>query len=279
MKRTTILAGLLTLVLLSGDTLMAAVRATLLLKSGSRVSGDLVDMSGSGITIRVSGRERLIPTRDVAVIDLQGNASNLPDGEVSRASGGRGVFVMRGGQIADGRLTDVGGTEPKRLSFDTPSGARDHTSDEVARIYLAAVPGRTVESETPPTTPGSIAVSADRAWTPTGIWVRRGDRVSFSATGEIRLSDDPADLAAPAGSKMGRYDRGAPIPTSLAGALIGRVGSNRPFGIGNQTGQLTMPEDGELYLGVNDGSPGDNRGRFDVVVRGGQPPRTRRERY
>ena len=277
MKRAMILASLLALVVMAGGTLVANARVTLLLKSGSRVSGDLVDMSGSGFTIRTSGRERSIPTRDVAVIDFQGNADNLPDSEVSRAAGGRGVFVLRGGQIADGRLTDVGGTDPKRLSFDTPSGARDHTSNEVARVYLSAVPGATTRPA-PPTTPapGAIGVHADRQWTPTGIWVRKGDRVSFSATGEIRLSDDPADVAAPAGSTIGRYDRGAPIPMNLAGALIGRVGSNRPFGIGNQTGLLTMPDDGELYLGVNDGSPSDNRGRFDVVVRGGQQARPRR---
>ena len=36
------------------------------------------------------------------------------------------------------------------------------------------------------------------------------------------------------------------------GGLIGRVGNSRPFPIGSNSQPITMPENGRLYLGIND---------------------------
>jgi hypothetical protein len=72
--------------------------------------------------------------------------------------------------------------------------------------------------------------------------------------------------AGPAGSRDGyRAARRAPLPNALAGALVGRVGNGRPFGIGDQT-SVTMPDDGRLYLSVNDDALGDNTGAFQVRI-------------
>jgi hypothetical protein len=276
MKRLTVIAAALCLALISTAPLFARARATLLLKSGSRVSGELVDLSGSGFTMVVRGNKQTIRTGDVAVIDFQGSANNLPDAEVSRAADRRGIVVLQGGRIIEGQLSDVGGTDPLRLTFNTPSGRVDHSSNEVLRIYLSAVPGRdSTTGATSPPRPGEIVVQGDRQWTPTGIYVNRGDRVSFSATGEIQLSDDRNDVASPYGSTSQRYAMRAPMPRTLAGALIGRIGNSEPFGIGNPTGALTMPASGELFLGVNDDVVSDNRGEFRVVVQGGRSTRGR----
>lgn len=121
----------------------------------------------------------------------------------------------------------------------------------------------------PPGETTSVAVVADEQWTPTGVYVREGEYVSFSARGELQLSPDPSDVAQPAGSLLGRRAAGAPMPTALAGSLIGRVGNSRPFGIGNQTQPLRMPASGELHLGINDDYFSDNGGEFEVMVRGG----------
>jgi hypothetical protein len=51
-----------------------------------------------------------------------------------------------------------------------------------------------------------------------------------------------------------------------AGALIGRVGQGRPFGIGDQRQSLGMPGAGPLWLGINDDNCGDNRGEFRVQI-------------
>ena len=83
--------------------------------------------------------------------------------------------------------------------------------------------------------------------------------MTFTATGEVQLSNDANDNATPDGSLRGRYPS-APLRQVLAGALIGRIGTGSMFGIGNQTVPLPMPADGRLFLGVNDdglaGQPG-----------------------
>ncbi len=71
--------------------------AILLLKSGARLAGDLVDMGGSGFTMNISGQSRVVPTGDAAVIAFDGDARNLPAGEVERTDDGH-VLVMRNGR-------------------------------------------------------------------------------------------------------------------------------------------------------------------------------------
>jgi hypothetical protein len=272
MSRLQQLATSLALTLAVAAPAAAAQSATLVLRSGERVSGELVDMSDSGFQMRVSGSSRRIPTGDVAVIDFGGGS--FPPAEVDQVTDGKHVVVLSNGQTVRGRVYDIGGATPLRISVDTDSGRRDFNSNEVRRIYLArpggssSVDSRT--SQTPsaplPATGGQIRVPANQRWTDTGITVRKGDRVSFNANGQVQLSTAANDNATPAGAASGRRPSG-PMPNVLAGALIARVGPVAMFGIGNQTGALTMPADGRLFLGVNDDEVSDNQGEFTVDVR------------
>jgi hypothetical protein len=117
-----------------------------------------------------------------------------------------------------------------------------------------------------PSVAGAVTVQANQAWTSTGISVRKGQRVSFTTTGEIQLSDNVNDIANANGAKDGRMAAGAPIRQAAAGALIARVGNGSAFPIGGSTEGITMPADGVLYLGVNDDGFGDNKGNFQVIV-------------
>lgn len=268
-RRLGMLSFVLTLAM--AGSAVAQQPATLLLNSGERVSGDLVDLGGVGFTINVHGSERRIPTGQVVVIDFGGDARNFPSSELGKLGNSGQGFVLTNGDVVQGRLDDIGGTRPLRLTVDLSSGGRrDYTSSEVRRIYLSKpVTG------IPPTLPpvvgppaAGIPVPANQRWIDTGITVRRGQRVTFTATGEVQLSGDPDDKASPDGSLRGRYPRG-PMREVLAGALIGRIGAGSMFGIGNQTIPLPMPADGRLYLAVNDDYPQDNRGEFRVQVRAG----------
>ncbi len=104
------------------------------------------------------------------------------------------------------------------------------------------------------------------AWTATPLTVRKGDRVVFNVTGQVQLSTDRNDVAEAAGSLTQRRAQNAPLPQNLAGALIARVGNSAPFPIGNVTTPVTMPADGQLYLGINDDEVGDNKGEFIVKM-------------
>ena len=250
----------------------AQVGATLVLTNGERVRGEVVDLNARGIIVNVNGSERSWSPGEVAVIDFVGGGSNFPSGELDRA--GSGLLVLRSGSSVSGRLEDIGGRAPLRITF----GGRDYSSDEVARVYLSRPPGATtlpaqVDSSQPGR--GAIRVPANAGWVSTGITVMEGEPVNIVTTGEVRLSSDPNDVATPAGAKSGRYAARAPLPNSLAGALIGRVGNGRPFGIGDQR-SFPAPATGLLYLTVNDDDRNDNIGAFDVTVTTNTSPYRRR---
>jgi Ca2+-binding EF-hand superfamily protein len=111
----------------------------------------------------------------------------------------------------------------------------------------------------------SIRVNSQMRWTDTGIDVRAGDVITFSATGTITMSDDTGDTASPAGSTRGRTAPDAPVLNQLAGGLLARIGGWSPTFIGSR-GTWTAPVGGRLYLGVNDDHLPDNRGEFVVQV-------------
>lgn len=239
--------------------------ATLVLKSGERVSGDLIDLGGVGFTMRVGGQERRIGTNEVAVVEFTGGEAS--EDVLAKLRSGQPMVVLRNGQVVEGRLNDVGGTRPLRITVDTSSGSRDFSSNEVARIYLASPPEAaavgTGGAQTAETPPGAIRVEANQAWVDTGVNVSRGDRVTFNGTGDIMVA--PGASAGVAGTpalKSNQY----PVPGASAGALIGKVGNSAPFAIGSNTQPITMPADGRLMLGINDDGFADNSGAFTVTI-------------
>lgn len=252
---------------------MAQESATLTLRSGEKLNGELMDMSGVGFTVKVNGTERHIPTNDVAVIDLGG--SSMSDADWSKIPGSRPAVILKSGEVVNGRLVDIGGSSPLRMTVRGRSGDRDLASNEISHIILArpsnapastSGDSSTSDANLAPATGAGIVVSPRQAWTSTGIVVKKDQSISFNANGEIQLSGDANDVATPFGSKSGRKAASAPLPNVLAGALIGRVGaSGQPFAIGSGV-TIKMPADGQLFLGVNDDGFDDNRGEFRVDI-------------
>jgi hypothetical protein len=242
--------------------------ATIVLRSGERVSGQLIDHGGAGFTISVGGTNRSIPTGEVAMVEFSGSAPALSNDMASRLNNGQHVVVLRNGQQFAGNFYDIGGTTPLRITVDTDSGRRDLASSEVARVYLAPVGAGTSGTAVPAESaaPGNITVVANQTWTPTGLIVRAGEVLTFQTSGEIQLSGDTNDKAHSAGAySQRRPGPGAPLPQELAGALVGRTGNGQPFAIGNNT-SVRIPESGQLFLGINDDSVGDNAGQYNVSI-------------
>jgi hypothetical protein len=264
MLRRSILAAVAVVAL--GAAALAQESATLVLRSGEKVSGQLVDMGGSGFTVRVNGQERQIATNDVAVIDF-GGSGDVSAEDWAKVSSGQGV-LLKNGQAVEGQLYDIGGTTPLRITLKTSSGEREFSSNEIGRIVLSRPSSAvaTTGSATAGIPEGQgIAVPANQQWTATGITVRRGEVLTFATTGEARLSTDPNDLAGSAGARSQRKAVGSPLPQNYAGALIARVGNGEPFPIGDQS-RVTMPAAGQLFLGINDDNVADNQGGFRVNV-------------
>src|SRR5450759_3012697 len=255
---------------------------TLTLRSGEKVSGQLVDLGGAGYTVQVNGNERQIPQNDVAVIDFTGGTMSDADWA---AFNDRPQVVLSNGETFNGTLYDIGGTSPLRLTIRTSDGERQLASNEVARIVISrpenavATSGTSTASTSGTSTAstargtrrgtnpaigataqvaGAITVRANQPWTSTGITVRKGQTITFSTTGEVQLSDDPTDTANADGARKARYATNAPLKQTLAGGLIVRIGNGLPFGIGNQS-SIVAPAGGLLFLGSNDDGFGDNR--------------------
>ena len=266
----------------------AQEQATVLKRDGTRVSGrfEAWNRNTNMLYVRVTqGDQRIIPLGDAAVVEVSGNADNLPAGELEAARSGDHVLVLRNGEVIRGRLLNIEGgegsgkeDEPRLLSFKPNDGAeRRARFSEVRRLYLGNFPASLGPQVQPPVTQlpqpetpmpaGAIRVAGAAGWVGTTIIVGRNDRLQFSAEGQVQLSTDPEDRASPAGSLKGRYPANGPAPSLLAGALLGRIGNGPPFAIGDQTQELPVPAAGQLFLAVNDDQTSDNQGAFVVTVR------------
>ena len=255
--------------------------ATLALRNGERPSGQLIDMGAGGFVLSVNGQDRQFPTSEVAAVEFV--VGPLPSAAQAKVNAGQAIVLMRNGAILDGRLSDVGGTHPLRLTVDTPSGPREFSSNDVAQLVLAplnnAPPVASQSGGAPvveaPVPAGAINVPANQVWTNTGIPVRRGQALVFNARGDIMIS--PTASSGPNGSPAVtsatvRYPlQGVPV-----GALIGRVGNGAPFLIGTNTQPISMPGTGPLMLGVNDDILGDNSGNYSVNISNANASRRRR---
>ena len=273
------------LVLALAATAEAQRDATILLRSGERISGSFQDIHNNLVYMRLSfHEERRIPVDEVALIDFVGGTRGLPETEIVAAREEADLLILQNGRSYRGTLVDVTGEgENERLEiiFRTGEGTTMRALvTDVGRLYLgrlpdlSGVPGAiaTTGSTPAPAPQGGLFaatagwVAANQQWTSTGLTVRQGEMVSFNADGQIQLGGD--HVAGPAGSRRQLSSAIAPLPGELMGALIARVGNSEPFAIGDLTRPIRMPASGTLLLGVNLGSAdlATATGGFSVAV-------------
>ena len=245
----------------------AQSNVTFTLKSGEKISGQLIDFGGVGFTVKVNNDDRRIPTGDVAVVDF-GN-STMTAADWAKVNAGQHLIWLKNGETVTGQFQDIGGSRSQKVTVKTSTGERLLDTSEISRIVLARTddaPAANAANATAGTTgSAAIVVSGKQQWTPTGITVRRGETLTFNTTGEVQLSGAADDVAVANGAKSGRMAPDAPLRNVIVGALIGRIGNGRPFGIGDQA-TITAPASGQLFLGVNDRQLDDNSGEFRVEI-------------
>lgn len=181
------------------------------------------------------------------------------------------VLVLRDGRRVEGTLVGVRGD---RVEFEDRDGqTRQYRRSEVRAIQFeesdagwryrddAFGGGRPRAG----LRERSVSVAGRTAWTDTGIDLRVGQNVYFSATGEVRWGPGRRDGAA--GERNSPFNAHRPMPDRPAAALIGRIGPNGdPFFIGNAAEAIRVRGAGRLYLAVNDDYLEDNSGSFRVVI-------------
>ena len=109
-----------------------------------------------------------------------------------------------------------------------------------------------------------LDVSARMPWTDTGIQVRAGQALYFVADGQVRWGRDRRD--GPEGESGSPRNANRPIPSRPGAALIGRIGDDAPFFIGNDQEPIRARSSGPLFLGINDDVFEDNSDAFKVTI-------------
>jgi len=263
-------------------------RATYVLSNGEKHNGVIVYGRGDNnlvddkYHVNASGQELVFGRDDVVVIDFVGDAPSTAERDAV-ASAGKGLMFMRDGAVLVGSLHDI--RKGDVVQWVNEAGRRDdYPIGAVRRLYLNPAVARNVflsgsastAAQTRTTQIGGrqatvVRVEGNQQWADTGIDVRRGDRLSINASGQVEFA--PGARSNPAGASGGRRADVRPSPNPNypvanlgAGALVARIGNGAPFAIGSAN-QVTMPNDGRLHLGINDDNVGDNSGFFSVTIR------------
>jgi hypothetical protein len=213
-------------------------------------------------------------------------------------------------QSAEGELIGAIGDDSRAPIMELGS-SREFTADRNGRLYLTANRGRfndargsfTVQIKRErdltandnqdgtlrPRNPGgrsrnrqpvetnlrevTINVPATSRGTDTGIDVRAGDPITFTASGTI-IAGQRVGQVGPEGATATGFGSGVnarPVPSAGVGALIAYIRMangqlSQPYLIGNQLAG-TVPADGRLILAINDDNYNDNSGSFSVRIR------------
>jgi hypothetical protein len=119
----------------------------------------------------------------------------------------------------------------------------------------------------------SINVPGTSRGTDTGIDVRAGDQITFSATGTVVAGRRIGEVGPEGGRNtgFGSVVSARPVATAGPGALIAYIRMSngqlsQPYLIGSQL-TTSVPVDGRLILAINDDDYSDNSGSFDVRIR------------
>jgi hypothetical protein len=266
-------------------SLAAAERATLILSSGERVTGDLAVRGPEAATYvdgqlnldEGGGRAQSFQIDSVAIIDLAGGTPSPI--ELSRLPETGQCVVLRSGHNQSGKFVNI--VHGDTLLWDYRGEQQRYPLSDVARVYLNAPAARTALNAPGATNrvvattgtsaaqtalqPGAVRVNANQPWNDTGIEVKAGDLVAFQATGQINFAESNSQVSGPDG-QGGTLSPSNPVAGMPVGGLIGRVGNGPAFPIGSNVQPIRMPAKGRLMLGVNDGDVRDNGGFFSVVV-------------
>lgn len=253
--------------------LTAATNVTYVLNNGERHSGQLVYHRDANLRLIENGQERSFPISQVAAILY--NGGNPPASELAQLPISnnppeleRHILVLQNGRVIHGKVYRW---DADSLMFDSIAGRGTYNASDVARLYLSGPPARNVFAGSTESSEGAagqpqmtVHVTANQPWTDTGLLVRQGESIAFSASGTIEFGKDMS--AGPDGNRDLPARVAYPVRNMPVGGLIGRVGTSAPFAIGSTTSPVPMPVNGRLFIGVNDDDHKDNTGAFNVDI-------------
>jgi PA-IL-like protein len=174
-----------------------------------------------------------------------------------------------------GSFTDARGNFDVQIRRERNLTARDTTedSDRGPGGIRSRNRDRDRDRDRRPGQEVTINVPGNSRGTDTGIDVRLGDSITFTATGTVTAGSRVGEVG-PDGARssgFGSVVNARPVPSAGVGALIAyiRLANGQlstPYLIGSSL-TTTVPQDGRLILAINDDNYGDNSGTFSVTIK------------
>jgi hypothetical protein len=251
-------------------------------------SGQRVQVSATGVI--TVGRMRITPDGlrstdptaplpNAAEGKLIGAIGNDPSSPIIELGSRREFTADRNGRLFltanRGSFADARGAWNVEVSRERGIGARD--IDDLDRTpggirSRTRGTGRDIDRNRGPRDT-TIEVPGNSRGTDTGIDVRAGDQITFTASGTV-VAGQRAGEVGPEGRRstgFGSIIGTRPVPSAGVGALIGYIRTldgqaSQPFFVGSQL-TWTAAVDGRLFLLINDDNYNDNSGGFTVQIR------------
>ncbi len=110
-----------------------------------------------------------------------------------------------------------------------------------------------------------VTLNANEKWMDTGIKLKMGQEILFSASGSIFINKDTQVYQN--GESTLNWNNKKPLPNQPTGAIIARVGKRGElFYVGDDKAPFQITQKGNLYIGINDFDLTDNSGQFTVTI-------------
>ena len=143
-----------------------------------------------------------------------------------------------------------------KIEFNDPRKEGLESSFEMESKYKKMRRGKRVKK---------ITLNADQKWVDTGIKLKFGREILFSATGCIYIDKD-TQVYQNGELTLNRNNKKS-IPNQPTGAIIAKVGDKgNPFYVGNDKAPFQITREGNLFIGINDFDFSDNSGKFIVKI-------------
>jgi len=143
-----------------------------------------------------------------------------------------------------------------KIEFREPQKEGLESSFEIEQNYNRLRRGKRIKK---------VILPGNQEWIDTGIQVRIGQEIMFSASGSINI--DEKTPVYQSGEDYVKWNKSKAMPNQPTGAIIGKVGKKGElFYIGDDKAPFQMTEKGRLYLGVNDFEFQNNSGQFTITI-------------
>lgn len=227
-----------------------AVSDTIKLKNGSVIKGQVTTYNDREFTVLLdlgSASKRTSSRMVIAVEDIESiqfDTSELAHAGTSSSTENGERLITKEPVAREAPPTSQLMHQPN--FSNAPAPAKPTSTGEAAVIEKTVI----------------VAAAAD--WTSTEIRVKKGQRITISATGQVDLGSNR--IAGPNGIPL--TDPKRLILTSPTGSLIAVVGDDNDdfIHIGGQV-EFVAERDGVLFLSVNEGNLKDNNGSFSAKVK------------